>query len=90
MRYSIEIGLCWCKKIAVKNKTREVKSGKITFELDPDFEVPITTVKIDGFLTTHCSLWKKMDEKKEESPEYFLKNPAQISLESFECLDIVF
>ena len=84
------MGLCCCKIITIKSKTKELKSAKITFDLDPDFEVPIMIVKIDGFLTAHCRLLKKMDERKEESLAYFRKNPAQTSLGSFECLDTVF
>ena len=78
------MGLCCCKKIVVKNKTKVVTKRKITFEFDSDFDVPITIVKMDGFLLAQCRIWKKMD--KEESPEYFRKNPAQVSLECSECL----
>ena len=81
------MGLCCCKKI-VKNKTKAVTKGKITFEFDSDFDVPIMIVKMDDFLPAQCRLWKEMD--KEESPECFRNNPAQVSLKSFERLDTVF
>ena len=80
--------LCCCKKIVVKSKTKKVAKGKITFEIDSDFDARIMIVEMDGFLPVQCRLWKKMDKK--ESLEYFRKNPAQVSLENFGCLDTVF
>ena len=58
------------KKITVKNRAKEVKSGKITFETDPHLEVPNMIVKFNGFLTGTCKFWLKMKERQEESPKY--------------------
>ena len=78
--------LCCCKKIVVKYKTKVVTKREITFDFD--FDVPIMIAKMDGFLPAQYRLRKKLD--KEKSTGYFRKNPAEVSLESFKCLDTVF
>ena len=88
--YSVDIGLCCCKKSTVKNRAKEVKSGKISFETDPNFKVRIMVVKLDGFLTVTCKLWLEMNEREEESPEYVKRIPSKISFKSLEFLDTVF
>ena len=67
--------LCCCKKIIIKNRTKEVKNGNITIETDPSFDVPIFIIILDGFLTSTCRVWPKMSKKEEESPEHVRKFP---------------
>ena len=67
-----------------------MKSGKISFETDPNFKVRIMVVKLDGFLTVTCKLWLEMNEREEESPKYVKRIPSKISFKSLEFLDTVF
>ena len=83
------MGLCCCKKITDKNKTKEVIGGKITFDTVPDFKVPIIIVKLNGFLKSSCRIWQKFMPDG-ESPEYLKKFPSKDSFQSFDCIDTVF
>ena len=50
------MGLSCCKKISVESRIDNVEQGNIKIQFDEQFEVPMASIKIDGFLTVYCRL----------------------------------
>ena len=61
------MGLSCCKKISIENRVGDIQKVKIIIEFNEQFEVPIASIEIDGFLTAHCRIWPEMPEKRRKS-----------------------